>query len=388
VQAQCSVSIGYGNNGDLKEPQPLILKEHDKDFLYPNKDELRTVALNTGDSIYVACPGKGNHINGVNDQEARVICRNQKLFVLAGQERTFSSITCVYKPEISTRIMPRNCLGSYTSLAIGFQLRDKFLPTIEVCRNDNTYETYYTKFQLSNNIKHYQQGYPRQVQPNWRQETHFNGMDMSRLYNRDVQSSAIGNSLGFGKPDSRVNAQQYLSRGHLTAKTDFLYGRQQDTTFTYLNAAPQWATFNNKNWNNLESAVRNLAATRRLDLTIFTGVHGEMTMSDVHGQQRKITVFESGSKKPMLVPRFFWKVVYDAANKKGTAFVGLNDPFISSTSTTPDLFLCDNIIQSSRIPWLSLESSLVSGYVYACPVDSLRRKIQRIPPMDVKDILI
>lgn len=42
-------------------------------------------------------------------------------------------------------------------------------------------------------------------------------------------------------------------------------------TFWYVNCVPQWQVFNGNNWNYLEIDSRKLAATLKLDLTVYTG---------------------------------------------------------------------------------------------------------------------
>ncbi|XP_033340031.2 salivary endonuclease isoform X1 [Megalopta genalis] len=379
ILADCDVSIAYNYYGDLKDPQPLILAENGDGFFYPNRG--RMLMLQSGQSVLIACPGDKNKIVGTNVKEATATCQNGKNFDVNGVTRQFSTITCESNPQISTRILTQKCLGDKISIAVGYQLTNKFLTTYEVCRNDNTYETYYSKFKLTKA----NQGQSRYPRPTWRAENHFNGMDVDRLYYWETQRTVIQNLLGSNAPAAkRVNKQLFLSRGHLTAKADFVYGSQQNCTFQYLNAAPQWSTFNSKNWEVLESSVRNFTQAKSLDLEVYTGVHGAMTMADIHGNQRVITITYRHSK-PLLVPKFFWKIIYHRPSRKGTAFVGLNDPFI--TNATPDLYLCTNRIDS-HITWLSWLSNYTQGLSYACTVDDLRLQIPTIPPLKVVDILI
>ncbi|XP_025074329.1 uncharacterized protein LOC112552708 [Pogonomyrmex barbatus] len=172
---------------------------------------------------------------------------------------------------------------------------------------------------------------------------------------------------------------QYLSRGHMVAKADFVYGAQQRSTFWYLNTAPQWQTFNGGNWNSLEISVRYFAATYHLDLDVYTGVHGHMTMKDIYDNQEPLYL------DALSVPKFYWKVIYDPLSKQGTAFVGLNDPFI--TSITDDIYLCKDI--SEKIEWLIWQpKNITAGISYACSVDDLREAVPTVPLFDVIDILI
>ncbi|XP_076659782.1 salivary endonuclease-like [Halictus rubicundus] len=382
ISADCSVSIANAYYGDLKEPQPLILTENGNDFFYPNAGTLPKLALGTGKSVLIACPGSRNKIAHTNLKEAKATCDSGKNFIVNGVTRPFSTITCDTSPTISTKVLPQKCLGNKTAIAIGFQLAAKFLATIEVCRNDNTYETYYSKFQLSRKCKQAQSGYPR---PTWQPGSHFNGMDVQKLYYWETQRSAIDRILGPNSPMSKlITRDTRLTRGHLAAKGDFVYGVQQNATFQYLNAAPQWGSFNSKNWEVLESSLRNFTARKSLDIEVYTGVHGEMTMPDIHGNQRVITISTARSK-PMPVPRFFWKVIYHRASRKGTAFVGLNDPFIAYAPS--NAYLCNNRIDG-QITWLNWSANYTEGLSYACTVGDLSSRIPTIPRLNVVDVLI
>lgn len=52
--------------------------------------------------------------------------------------------------------------------------------------------------------------------------------------------------------DRYLTNNQFLARGHLTAKSDYIFASGQRATFFFTNAAPQWQPFNAGNWNNLE----------------------------------------------------------------------------------------------------------------------------------------
>lgn len=58
----------------------------------------------------------------------------------------------------------------------------------------------------------------------------------------------VGNALA----DRYITSTQFLARGHLAAKTDFIYATGQRASFYFINAAPQWQPFNAGNWNRLE----------------------------------------------------------------------------------------------------------------------------------------
>ena len=53
----------------------------------------------------------------------------------------------------------------------------------------------------------------------------------------------------------------YLARGHLSPDAAFIEGAEQDATYYFFNVAPQFQSFNNRNWKQLESFTREMAET-------------------------------------------------------------------------------------------------------------------------------
>lgn len=72
------------------------------------------------------------------------------------------------------------------------------------------------------------------------------------MYTQAQQKSTISDIVGSELADKYITNTQYLARGHLAAKTDFIYATGQRATFFFINAAPQWQPFNAGNWNWLE----------------------------------------------------------------------------------------------------------------------------------------
>lgn len=129
---------------------------------YPDNDNgiLRIFA---GDSIYLACPGKDNYLKKRSwGNEVEAVCIGGKMFDVNGVRQNFSSLVCKSHTEHYAKYTdsPR-WLGRYNAIEIGFNVNGTFIRTIELCRNDNTYTTYYTKFKMTKMIGSSQKGYPR-----------------------------------------------------------------------------------------------------------------------------------------------------------------------------------------------------------------------------------
>ncbi|XP_047344273.1 uncharacterized protein LOC124946901 [Vespa velutina] len=376
LRNNCVLSTEY-KHGDLKEPQPLILTRNGtaSAILYPNVNG--TLNVRAGQSIYLACPGERNFIKNMDyAQEVKATCVRNKIFHVNGENRNFSSLICYHLPEHIARRTKSSCYNKNTHVEIGFNLSTNFLRVIELCRNEKTYNTYYTKFRLTKSIGGYQRSYPRPSK--WMVGDYYGKIDINWQYNFNEQLITLAKLLNSSEiaKSHLTKSKQFLSRGHMTAKADFIYGALQSLTFWYINAAPQWMSFNAGNWEILESNVRNFATDRSLDLDVYTGVHGQMTLPNARGKQENIYLYVNGTTKAVPVPKFYWKIIYDPRSQKGTAFVGLNDPFIKSI--TEDIYICSDI--SSTIEWLDWRpNDIKAGISYACTIDDLREAVPTIP---------
>lgn len=216
----------------------------------------------------------------------------------------------------------------------------------------------------------------------------FHGVhNMDLIYKIATQVKTVAKLLGSKNlADKYVNSAggKFLSRGHLTAKADFVYGSAQSSTFWYLNAAPQWQTFNGGNWNSLEDNVRVFASTNSLNLIVYTGTHGQMSLLDENNNRVPIYLRVDKNENGMPVPKFFWKIIYDSERMLGTAFVGVNDPY--AEKITSDMLICKDVSDSIR--WLTWKSnSIDKGISYACSINELMKTIPTIPKLEVKGLL-
>lgn len=83
----------------------------------------------------------------------------------------------------------------------------------------------------------------------------FPGVDVNNRYTQVQQKLSIARYVGNALADRYVTSQQFLARGHLAAKSDFVFATAQRATFYFINCAPQWQPFNAGNWNNLEQVT-------------------------------------------------------------------------------------------------------------------------------------
>ena len=77
------------------------------------------------------------------------------------------------------------------------------------------------------------------------------------MYSKNVQKEM---EKFYGLKDViNTTSQDWFAKGHLSPDAAFVYQREQDATYYYLNAAPQFQSFNAQNWRFLEEGVRELA---------------------------------------------------------------------------------------------------------------------------------
>ena len=75
----------------------------------------------------------------------------------------------------------------------------------------------------------------------------------------------------------------YLARGHLAPNADFMNYAWQDSTFTFIDLAPQWQSFNAGNWLDVENGIRYLAEYFYGTLEVWTGTLGLLQLEDEGG---------------------------------------------------------------------------------------------------------
>ena len=87
-------------------------------------------------------------------------------------------------------------------------------------------------------------------------------------YKKTKQTATIKKLLGTNNklPDGTHiidtdKGSNYLARGHLSPDAAFIEGAEQDATYFFFNVAPQFQSFNNRNWKQLESFTRDMAET-------------------------------------------------------------------------------------------------------------------------------
>ena len=59
--------------------------------------------------------------------------------------------------------------------------------------------------------------------------------------------------------ENSKSGTNYFAKGHLSPDAAFIEGPEQDATYFFFNVAPQFQSFNNGNWKQLEEVTREMA---------------------------------------------------------------------------------------------------------------------------------
>jgi len=243
----------------------------------------------------------------------------------------------------------------------------------------------YVKANIASGTAGFQKDFKRPV---YVQDSFYPGMSVDNLYTKIKQRDTISRLLGstlLGDQYIHATSDYFLSRGHLSAKADYVYGSQHRATFHFVNVSPQWQTFNGGNWEALESSVRAYADKKKLDLVVYTGTYGVATLPNVNGIETELYLYvDSNNNKAFPLPKFYWKAVYDPKRQAGVVFVGINNPYVSDPQG--DYLICTDVC--SKISWVTWDQkNFEKGYSYCCEVDDIRSTVKTLPLFPVSGLL-
>ena len=244
----------------------------------------------------------------------------------------------------------------------------------------------YIKKNIISGIASFQKGFPR---PSFIQNNFYPGLSVNTLYTRNTQRqtiSAILVSTLLGYQYIGGITVSFLARGHFSAKAEFVYGSQYTATSNFVNVSPQWQTFNEGNWEALESSVLAYVEKKNLELVLYTGRYGVATLPNVNGIETELYLYvDSNNNKAIPVPKFYWKAVYDPKRQAAVVFVGINSAYVSDPQG--DYLICTDVC--SKFSWLNWDQkNIEKGYSYCCEVDDFRLTVKYLPQLTVSGLLI
>ncbi|XP_068142250.1 uncharacterized protein [Drosophila tropicalis] len=387
--------------------QPLYLRNNTDRYWLPNADG--QLVVDHGASIELYCSKSFAKIDAANNVgyipgkrlSMHVRCHHGNIFEWSGGRAPFHNFVCKQALEYRVeRLEHQRCGDTEASngdnetghmYRVGYKISDdRFIRTIELCHNAQLLRTHYARYEMEPANWHFQKQVNRlKFSP----AGHFAGYDMGKLYSQSHQESLMGPDMLDGR------AGLFLARGHLAAKADLIYASQQRSSFNYVNAAPQWQSFNGGHWANVEDETRRFVARLGIPVSVYTGTFSELPWPGVGHNHSSLHLAHDANNNPVLVvPLLYYRLLIDNASngqKRGIAIVGVNNPYVTlnqihDENTSPSYVICEPI-DAELVAWLrSLQNSnLRKGYLYACTVADLARAVKHLPRhlLQVHDLL-
>ncbi|KAL1508887.1 hypothetical protein ABEB36_003709 [Hypothenemus hampei] len=364
-------------------PHPLIVLSKGVDWIYPIHGE-NVLRFKQGTSLDFLCPGRQIIINNTQTEKDILTgqCISDTVFLIDDMHVEWRTLICGDFRR-SIRDTGNSCVGNGKELITGFETDDgRFITALTICFNPQLEIAYYTFINQTSTINQRVLATPR---PSFIQGSGIYTIGSATSYYVRAQQRATINTL-VGLPENSTKYIQdsgnyFLSRGHMTARSDGFYAAQQNATFYMQNIAPQWHTVNGANWNQIEIDLRDYAEASASDLQVYCGVYGVTTLPhEETGDEIELYLFVNSTHKLLPVPEFYWKVAYNSLTKAAVALIGMNNPY--KESFTP---ICEDI--SSNLSWFTCNSELVKGYCYACTVPSFRKIVTTLPDFPTKQLL-
>ncbi|XP_053605913.1 uncharacterized protein LOC128672645 [Plodia interpunctella] len=371
------------------EPLPVIIK--DGKLLEPT-DRYGNVDLTRGENLTLSCEGSGHLYHpSMNHEEitATITCDTGEYFTnnawLNGSAG-FTSFRCSYPPPHVSERTNRTCFQDNRIYEVGYRIQNEWYPIYESCFDENRLNAIYSKYTQ----KPYNANYQTRVErPYFIDDNNiYRSVGVESLFSPKGQKNGVANLVG-----SRVNSyfvgDQLLSRGHLAAKTDFVYAFGERATFHYVNCAPQWTGFNGGNWNTLEVDLRNHVNYANYYTIIYTGTYGVSSLMNDQYQRVHLYLTEDYNNNQVVpVPEYFYKVVYEPSTQKGIAFIGINNPYYSVNEAV-DMFFCPDLCRGGLdLSWLSWHPNNPSeGFTFCCSVPDFRQTVRHLPHFEVTGLL-
>ncbi|XP_035789367.1 uncharacterized protein LOC118465329 [Anopheles albimanus] len=378
----CSIRL----NGDLPALQPLILMPGTENFRYPMTSS-GILTLYAGETLELACsagfqlyPEKNSIV---------IACVIDTQFNYDSKIHMFEEFSCTANWRSVARRTERRCYNDATIVEVGFELGARFPKVMEVCHDEVTYHNHYVVHEFTPANAGFQTGVAR---PGWIQGNFYPGVNVNTLYTVNMQRETIATILSSQtRADELVQTTAngiYMARGHIAARADFVYAPQQNATFWFLNAAPQWQTFNAGNWERIENSAKSFVASRNINVRVYGGTYGVQTQADGNGDHHEIFLdFDPNGRARLQAPKVYYKILHNEAQNSGIVLIGVNNVHLSLEEIRRDYIFCTDV--SSRIGWINWDrENLARGYSYACEVNEFNRVTGHLPNLNVASLLI
>ncbi len=244
--------LGCAFNLDISSPAypPHLIDENMKIVLPVLEGTARIINLSEGQQVTIGCLGAGNYMLATGLGLNSATCAaNSNLQLADGTEYSYDGIGCV-KQNDEVLIEQGTCAnGPGTFIRNGWQFGADFIPLFDMCHDKNLALNYYsidTVYGRSVNADD-----KTNTGPTFSQSSYYPGLSVNTLYTQSEQTKTIAGIVGSDALAGQYivpNTEYYFSRGHMAPDADFIDAASQDASYYFMNAAPQFQTFNNGNW--------------------------------------------------------------------------------------------------------------------------------------------
>ncbi|CAH0628807.1 unnamed protein product [Chrysodeixis includens] len=379
----CTIKV----NGGLGHPQPVYIRNNRYLTANGNSGQIR---LNANEQVVISCPGSRRtirHPNIVsNVQTATAKCVNNAVISGAGWlngNGYFRQLTCSSYPYHEAQSTISRCYGNNLVIRVGYIVNNVFHTLYYSCYNRSRMEVLYVWYEQTPENAIHQTDVER---PSWMAGNFYTGVPVHKMYTQTQQKAAIAQYVGRNMAQRYVTNLKYLARGHLAAKSDYVFATGQRATFYFINAAPQWQPINAGNWNALEQDLRARIGAAGYRTVIYTGTFGVMQLRDGHYRFQDIYLVPNRTQIP--VPLYYYKVAYDPSRRIGTAFITINNPYYTPAEARARQFCTDRCRNNGAFNWMRWQPDRIDiGYSFCCTIDDFRRTIPHLPSFQTNGLL-
>jgi len=348
---------------------PFMVDSSDNLVVNNGTDYDRNITVAMGESLFLHCPGR-TFENYPDDNKLEIRCEEaegskfQVISTAGSVEDNFSNLGCdrQYKEYFNKTNNQCGVSDEGELVEVGFQTETdgEFYWMFTSCHDKEKAHNLWVYHHVLGSVGSKDSNNDR---PGFTKNGFYSGYDINGMYTKNSQLEVLTSLLGSDLAEIYLpGGDLYLVRGHLAPNADFMNYPWQDATFTYIDVAPQWGSFNGGNWLDVENGIRYLAEYFYGTLQVWTGTLGILQLEDEDGNLVDIYLDETGLEK-IPVPKFFWKIAYDEKTKKGIAVVGTNNVHRTEEK------ICTPI---EEVTWLKFldTTDITSGPVYCCSVES------------------
>lgn len=373
-----------------------MVHENGTSFLEPEGTN-DTIVIGKDHKVILYC-SQGFTFSPLHRLDAVCLGRNRYGIQQAnGLMKTIFDLKCNGLPEHKA-VKKGTCdNGNATAIDIGFEIDEiGLLPVMEICHNEREQRTHYVRFVLKPS-NYLTQGNP--LSPEFQKGDFYGKIPINYLYTQDGQLQTFYQLLGPNRANLYIQKTSHVSvtRGHLMAKGDLIFGVLQLATYYFLNAAGQWEPINSGNWGKTETTLRAFVADEGIRVEVYTGTIGILHLPDckgrlvpmylnVGGQHREVNGECYTPRTPEAdtgfrtnpIPQFIYKAVINREEGTGVVFVSLNNIYANLREGLDALKeICTDV--SDKVTWMVWTQTVKKGYMAACEVKDFVSKAKHLP---------